>query len=282
VHGFEGIFSSTVPIGAGLSSSAAVEVAFAALLREFCAWEIDNVELAKICQFAENKFIGVACGLMDQFASANGIKNSALYFDTSNLEWFPVKLPENIALVITNSKLPRSLSNSAYNERRNSCDIGLKIFQKKYPEKKNLSEISIKEFENSRELLGEEISKIVEHVVYECDRVKQTKILLEENKIVEFGKLMNDSHNSLRDLYEVSTPELDLLVTIARSLNGCYGSRLTGAGFGGCIISLVEKKFADEFVKNLENEYIDQTKKDVETYICEASDGVSVRWHEIP
>ena len=277
---FQSIFTSTIPIGAGLSSSAAVEVAFGALLRELNHWDIDNMELAKICQNAENEYIGVNCGLMDQFASANGIQGSALYFDTSNLEWFPVELPEEIALVITNSKLPRTLSSSEYNLRRKSCEIALKTIQESFPTKKYLSDLSIGEFEEVREYLNEVDAKRVQHVVYETNRVKLSIESLKTNDIHKFGKLMIESHQSLRDLYEVSTPELDLLVSTAMKLKGCFGSRLTGAGFGGCIISIVDSKKVKEFVKNLEEEYFKTTKIKPETYVCEASDGVSVRWHD--
>ena len=249
ISGFEGIFTSTIPMGAGLSSSAAVEVAFAALMREFCSWDIDNLELAKICQMAENQFIGVNCGLMDQFASANGVQNSLLFFNTTNMEWFPVELPENVAIVITNSKIPRSLSNTAYNERRESCEKALLSLQKKYPDRSYLCQISVPEFEDLEKNLGKTLQKRAKHVINECARVNQAINLLKDNMPSEFGELMKASHISLRDLYEVSTPELDLLVSIANAIDGCYGSRLTGAGFGGCIVSLVKTESVNEFVK---------------------------------
>ena len=281
ISGFEGIFTSTIPMGTGLSSSAAVEVAFAALMREFCSWDIDNMDLAKICQIAENQFIGVNCGLMDQFASANGVQNSLLFFNSTNLEWFPVELSENVAIVITNSKIPRSLSNSAYNERRESCEKALFEIQKKYPDRSNLCQISISEYENVENELEEMLRKRTKHVVHECARVNQAINFLNDNMLSEFGELMKASHNSLRDLYEVSTPELDLLVSIANDINGCYGSRLTGAGFGGCIVSLVKTESINKFVKELESTYLKITGKDVETYACKASEGVTVQWHEI-
>lgn len=281
ISGFEGIFTSTIPIGAGLSSSAAVEVAFAALMREFCSWDIDNMDLAKICQLAENQFIGVNCGLMDQFASANGVQNSLLFFNTTNLEWFPIELPENVAIVITNSKIPRSLSNSAYNERRESCEKALLELQKKYPDRMNLCQISISEFEEVENELEETLGKRAKHVVQECTRVNQAINLLNDNMLFEFGEMMKASHISLRDLYEVSTPELDLLVSIANDINGCYGSRLTGAGFGGCIVSLVKTVTVDKFVKELESTYLIKTGREIETYVCKASEGVTVQWHEL-
>jgi len=281
ISGFEGIFTSTIPMGAGLSSSAAVEVAFAALMREFCSWDIDNLDLAKICQMAENQFIGVNCGLMDQFASANGVQNSLLFFNTTNLDWFPVELPENVAIVITNSKIPRSLSNTAYNERRESCEKALLRLQKKYPDRSYLCQISVPEFEVVENNLGKTLQKRAKHVIHECARVNQAINLLNDNMLSEFGELMKASHISLRDLYEVSTPEIDLLVSIANEIDGCYGSRLTGAGFGGCIVSLVKTEFVNEFVKELNDNYLKITGKVIETYVCKASEGVSVQWHEL-
>lgn len=281
ISGFEGVFTSTIPIGAGLSSSAAVEVAFAALMREFCSWDIDNMELAKMCQFAENQYIGVNCGLMDQFASANGIKNALLFFNTTNLDWSPVEIPDTVSIVITNSKLPRSLSTSAYNDRRAACEQALLKLQNHYPNLQNLCQLSISDFEKVENELENVLHKRAKHVVHECTRVDQSVDLLKNNQLIEFGNLMKASHVSLRDLYEVSTPELDLLVSIASDIKGCYGARLTGAGFGGCIVSLVEKEAVNNFVQDLESTYYAKTGKEVETYICKASDGVTVKYHEI-
>ena len=281
ISGFEGVFTSTIPIGAGLSSSAAVEIAFAALMREFCAWDIDNMELAKMCQYAENQYVGVNCGLMDQFASANGIKNALLFFNTSNLDWKPVEIPDTVSIVITNSKIPRSLSTSAYNDRREACESALLIFQNKNPDLLNLCQLSISDFEIIENDLENTLHKRAKHVVHECNRVNQSIDLMKDNHLIEFGNLMKASHASLRDLYEVSTPELDLLVSIASDIQGCYGARLTGAGFGGCIVSLVEKEAVNKFVQELEFTYHTKTAKEVETYVCNASDGVTVKWHEI-
>jgi galactokinase len=281
ISGFEGIITSTIPMGTGLSSSAAVEVAFAALMREFCSWDIDNLELAKICQMAENQYIGVNCGLMDQFASANGVQNSLLFFNTTTLDWFPVELPDNVTIVITNSKISRALSTSAYNERRRSCEKALIDLQKTYPGRSNLCQISISEFEEIENELEETLHKRAKHVVNECNRVNQAINFLKDNMLVEFGELMKASHNSLRDLYEVSTPELDFMVSIANNIDGCYGSRLTGAGFGGCIVSLVKTESVNKYVKELESTYLKKTGKEIETYVCKASEGVTVQWHEL-
>ncbi len=280
VMGFEGVYKSTVPMGTGLSSSAAVEVAFAALMREFCSWDIDNMELAKLCQFAENQYIGVNCGLMDQFASANGMNNSLLFFNTNDLSWSPIKLPDNVSIIITNSNVPRSLSNSAYNDRRRECEEALNTIQMKYPLKSCLCEVSPAEFLTVESDLDSIHHKRAKHVIEECSRVNQAIDLLGSHQLEAFGELMTDSHNSLRDLYEVSIPELDMLVSIANKQEGCLGSRLTGAGFGGCIVSLVNKENADKFVDQLEKQYKDLTGNQVDSYICKASTGVTVQWRD--
>jgi len=281
VSGFEGIFTSTIPIGAGLSSSAAVEVAFAALLRELCSWDIDNLELARLCQLAENDYIGVNCGLMDQFASTNGIENCVLLFNTNTSEWNPIELPDSVSIVITNSKIPRKLSNSVYNQRRESCIKALKGLNILFPELSYLCQLSSKDFDAVGENLELVLNKRAKHVIYENERVNSAVQLLKKDKITEFGELMNQSHQSLKELFEVSTPEIDLLVSIAKNLSGCYGSRLTGAGFGGCIVSLVETSSVSTFKKDLESKYKQLSGLDVETYVCKASDGVKVYWHDL-
>ena len=281
ISGFNAIFTSTIPMGAGLSSSAAVEVAFGALMREMCSWDVSNIELAKLCQFAENQYIGVNCGLMDQFASANGVKDSILLFDTTTTEWFPIEIPDSLSIVITNSNIPRSLSNSAYNERRESCEKALSILQKFQPGISNLCQLTTSTFDQIGDKLEKRLHKRAKHVVYECSRVKQSIHLLKNDQLSEFGNLMRESHLSLSELYEVSTPELDLLVSIANNLPGCIGSRLTGAGFGGCIVSLVQKESVQEFVNQLESKFTIKTGKEIETYVCEASDGVKVFWRDL-
>ncbi len=280
INPFEAIFTSSVPIGAGLSSSAAVEVAFAAFLREENYWDLDNLELSQLCQTAENNYIGVNCGLMDQFASVNGIEGSALYLDTTSNNWFPVKLPNDIALVITNSKLPRTLSGSEYNLRRTSCERALIEIQNDFPTIKNLTELIYSQFEKIKKRLDPIDAKRVQHVINETERVKMSIELLQNKEILQFGKLMISSHESLRDLYEVSTPELDLLVSTAIEIEGCYGSRLTGAGFGGCVISLVDKKNVPSFIKQLDKAYYSSTGIKPETYICQVSNGVEVKWRD--
>ena len=280
VKGFEAIFSSNIPIGSGLSSSAAVEVGFAALLREICSWDLDNIELAQLCQQAENEYVGVNCGIMDQFASANGVEQSAIYLNTDNLEWQAVHLPEEVSIIITDSKKRRSLSTSAYNERRVSCEEALIILQNEIPDIHFLSDVSIDNFEKFGYLLSETTFKRAKHVIDECNRVDQALICLQNGDIQNFGILMKNGHELLRDLYEVSIPELDFLVSAASKIDGCYGSRLTGAGFGGCTVSLVANNKSKIFMNRLKNEYYKTYGIQAEIYLCRASEGVSVEWRK--
>jgi len=281
ISGFEAIFSSNVPIGAGLSSSAAIEVAFAALMREIGRWDMDDMELALMCQFAENEYVGVKCGIMDQFACANGVENSALYLDTSNLNWYPVTLPKDIAIIITDSKIRRTLSTSAYNERRNSCEEALKILKVNIPNIQFLSEVLPEQFFQYEQLLPTTTRKRAKHVIEECYRVRLAVEFLRNTDIHGFGQLMKEGHISLRELYEVSLPELDLLVELANNFEHCYGSRLTGAGFGGCTVSLVKEKKSLEFIEYMKKEYSKSTGIVSDIYICKARDGVRVEWRRI-
>jgi galactokinase len=280
VKGFEAVYSSNIPIGSGLSSSAAVEVGFAALLREMCAWKLDNTELAKLSQQAENEFVGVNCGIMDQFASANGVAQSAIYLNTNNLKWNPVPLPEDVSIIITDSKKRRSLSTSEYNERRSSCEEALIILKNKLPNIEYLSDVNIEDFENFGHLLSEITYKRAKHVIEECNRVNQALESLQKAEIINFGNLMKSGHQSLRDLYEVSIPELDFLVSTASQIEGCFGSRLTGAGFGGCTVSLVANGKSEFFMKRLKNEYFRVYGINADIYNCQASEGVTVEWRK--
>lgn len=281
VFGFEATFTSNIPIGSGLSSSAAIEIAFAALMREIGLWQIDDMELALLCQFAENEYVGVKCGIMDQFACANGVENSALFLDTSNLNWHPVNLPKDVALIITDSKIRRTLSTSAYNERRNSCEEALIILKEYIPNIQFLSEVLPEQFTLIEKFLPSTTRKRAKHVIEECYRVRLAVEFLRNGDINGFGRLMQDGHISLRDFYEVSLPELDLLVELANNFEHCFGSRLTGAGFGGCTISLVKEKNTDNFIKFISNEYFKATGIVSDNYVCKARGGVRVEWRKI-
>jgi galactokinase len=274
--GFSAVFSSNVPIGSGLSSSAAVEVAFAALWRELGGATIDNLQLAQIAQTAENLYVGVNSGLMDQFASANGVEGHAVYFNTRTLAYEPVPIPANTVIVIADSKVRRSLSTSAYNERRAACEEAVRLLQPHLPQMRALCDITPFELADHAHLLPETIHKRARHVVEECARVEEAVVLLKAGDAVAFGKIMIAGHVSLRDLYEVSVPELDVLVDTACRQPGCYGARLTGAGFGGCTVNLVAENQAEDFITHLTTSYTQQTGRQADVYLCRASQGVTL------
>jgi galactokinase len=275
VQGLQAVYSSDVPIGSGLSSSAAVEMAFAVLWQTLGGWALNQVALAKQGQIAENQYVGVSTGLMDQFASTCGVKDHLLYFDTRSLEWEPIPLPAGTAIVIADSGVRRSLVTSAYNERRASCEKAVELLKAYLPQIHSLRDVSTVDFAAYGAYLPEEVRKRAEHIVKEIHRVEQAVQVLRRGEAILFGGLMYAGHVSLRDLYEVSCPELDLLVSATRSIPGCYGARLTGAGFGGCTVNLVAAEKAEAFVRALHDEYQQKTGRNAAIYICQASEGAS-------
>lgn len=276
IKGINAAFSSNIPMGSGLSSSAAIEVAFAVLWQTLGGWSCDRLKLALLCQQAENQYVGVACGIMDQFATACGVKDHALYFDTRSLEWRPAPLPGGTVLVIADSGMRRSLTSSGYNDRRAACEEAVRLLQKFKPEMTCLRDISSQEFAAYGEYLPPLIRKRAEHVVKEIARVESAVNALEREDTRAIGALMFAGHVSLRDNFEVSIPELDCLVSLARTLPGCIGARLTGAGFGGCTINLVRVTQVDEFIAGLERGYLEQTGKHAKVYSCHASEGTTI------
>ncbi len=276
VFGLDAVFSSTVPIGAGLSSSAAVEMAFAVTWQALGGWETDRMTLAKNCQQAENQYVGVNCGLMDQFASAHGVALHALWFDTLHLEWRPLPLPPGTAVVVADSGVRRELAASAYNDRRAACEKAVELLKTRVPGIQSLRDVSPRQLEENRKVLPDEVYRRAKHVVEEMDRVNQAMEYLLKDDARQFGQLMFAGHQSLKDLYEVSCPELDALVEIAAGLPGCLGARLTGAGFGGCTVNLVEADLADEFIAALKQGYLQKTRREAEVYKCQASRGAYV------
>ncbi len=275
VKGMQAVFTSDVPIGAGLSSSAAVEVAFAVTWRALGGWKRDALQIAQLCQRAENQYVGVNCGLMDQFASACGKEGHALYFDTRSLEWQPVPLPPGTAVVIADSGVRRSLATSAYNERRAACEQAVELLRQYMPNIHSLRDVSSVEFAAYSEFLPPGVRMRAEHVVKEIGRVQDAVVALRRGDAALFGGMMFSGHASLRDLYEVSCPELDALVSIARQQPGCYGARLTGAGFGGCTVNLVNEANAEAFIQNLKDGYQKKTGRQAQVYLCKASAGAS-------
>jgi galactokinase len=212
---------------------------------------------------------------MDQFASACGVEGHALYFDTRSLEWHPVPLPAGTALVIADSGVRRSLKESAYNERRRSCEQAVELLRRYLPTIHSLRDVSPTEFAAYGAVLPAVVHRRAEHVIKEIARVHSAVRALRRQETVSFGALMYAGHASLRDLYEVSIPVLDALVEIARGLPGCFGARLTGAGFGGCTINLVEGDQVQVFMDGLIDAYHRQTGRQAQVYLCQASAGAS-------
>jgi galactokinase len=266
----QAVFSSETPRGAGLSSSASVEVAFALAWSTLGGWKIPSMEMALICQRAENEFVGVHCGIMDQFAVACGEKGKAMLLDCRSLEYRSMPLPKDYAIVVADTSVRRALANSAYNERRAACEEAARILGK------SLRDVGAEEFNLRRGELPAGIEKRARHVVEEIARTKQAIERLQRDDVVGFGQLMNECHASLRDLYEVSAYELDAMAESARNLEGCAGARLTGAGFGGCVVALVKRDQVETFAKNLLTEYESRTRLHPEIYICESSNGAAL------
>ena len=272
--GFDLAMLGNIPSGAGLSSSASIEVLMGTALKYMYDIDIDMVEIAKIGQTSENQFNGMNCGIMDQFAVAMGKKDNAIFLDTADLsyEYAPVKL-KDAKVLITNSHVKHSLVDSAYNDRRNESTAALKALQTKL-NISGLGDLTEKEFEENQYLITDEVQrKRAKHAVYENQRTIKAVNALKNNDIETFGKLMNASHISLRDDYEVSCPEVDKLVEIAWNIPGVIGSRITGGGFGGCTVSIVKNDAIENFRKEVISKYKEATGIDAEIYEAEIGDG---------
>jgi galactokinase len=270
------VFASDVPRGSGLSSSASVEMAFMIAWQTLGGWTLAPMKRALLGQKAENKYVGVNCGIMDQFASACGVKNKLLLLDCRSLEWKTLSLPQNVSIVIADTTVRRKLTSGEYNKRRNSCEEAVKLLKEDLPNIKSLRDVSVDDFNRLAKKLPEEVEKRARHVVEEIGRSNQAEALLEAGDIQNFGKLMNECHVSLRDLYEVSCPELNVMVNVAQALDSCYGARLTGAGFGGCTVNLVAKESVESFAQALAKGYESETGLHPEIYISHASNGAEL------
>ena len=270
------VFSSDIPRGSGLSSSASVEMAFGVAWSQLGGWAIPPMEMARLGQKAENKYVGVNCGIMDQFASACGEADRLLYLDCRSLTWQTVPLPQNVSIVVADTTVRRKLTSGEYNNRRNACEEAVRLLKADLPGITALRDVSVEAFNRFSSKLPVEVEKRARHIVEEIERMRQVISLLESGNLAQFGKLMNECHTSLRDLYEVSCPELDVMARIAQSLSGCYGARLTGAGFGGCTVNLVAQDQAETFAKALAAGYESETGLHPEIYICRASAGASL------
>lgn len=272
--GLDICYYGNIPNQSGLSSSASIEVLTCFILKEMFQLDISMVDVALICQYAENNFINVNCGIMDQFAIAMGRKNSAIFLDTSNLEYeyAPIIL-DDAKIVITSSNKKRGLGDSKYNQRRSECEEALKQIQaiKDVP---SLGSLSEEEFENIKSSITDDIwRKRAKHAVYENQRTVKAVTALKEGRLEEFGQLMNASHVSLRDDYEVTGIELDTLVEAAWEQAGVIGSRMTGAGFGGCTVSIVKNEYVDNFIQKVGQIYKDKIGYQADFYVVEIGDG---------
>lgn len=272
----DAVFASDVPRGSGLSSSASVEMAFGVAWQQLGGWTLAPMELAKLGQRAENQYVGVNCGIMDQFASACGVENRLLVLDCRSLEWETLALPEGVSIVVADTTARRKLTSGEYNNRRAACEQAVRWLQSDLPGIGSLRDVSLADFNRLAPGLPAEIEKRARHVVEEIERTRQAIALLQAGDVSRFGELMNQCHASLRDLYEVSCPELDVMAEVAQSLTGCYGARLTGAGFGGCTVNLVARQQAEAFAQALAAGYESQTGLHPEIYICKASAGAGL------
>ncbi len=263
-----------VPIGAGVSSSAALEVAAGFALLANSGIAIGGIELALCCQKAENDFVGTRCGIMDQLASARCVKDRALLLDCRSLESRTVPLPAGVRLVICNSMVKRELAASAYNTRRAECEEGVRIIAERFPGVRALRDVTMDELESCQVSLPGNVYKRCRHVVSEDARVILAADALEHNRLDDLRSLMAESHRSLRYDYEVSCAELDLLVELASEAEGVHGARMTGAGFGGCTINLVNSEAVAEFQRRISTGYERRTGLKPDIYVCDAADGV--------
>ena len=276
--GLDMLIYGNIPNASGLSSSASVEVLTGLILKDLFGFsDISNQDIALMGQYSENNFNGVNCGIMDQFAIAMGKVGHAIYLDTNTLkyEYAPVELGD-AKLVIACSNKKRGLGDSKYNERRSECEKALSLLQKKL-DISSLGELSEEEFEANKELIGDDILiKRARHAVYENIRTKKAVEVLKAGDLAEFGRLMNASHVSLRDDYEVTGTELDTLVETAWEQKGVIGARMTGAGFGGCTVNIVKEENIPEFKENVGKTYLDKIGYAADFYVVEIGDGPQI------
>ncbi len=265
---------SDVPVGSGLSSSAAMLISSALALLSTTNAEMDTFNLAKLGQRAENQFVGMNCGIMDQFISLHGEADHALFLDCRSLGFLQVPLPSDKAkIVVCNTMVKHELGSSEYNKRRAECEEGVRLMQGGLPDIWALRDVSSSQFAKVEQKLPEVVRKRCRHVISENERVLASIDALEQNDLSQFGRLMNASHDSLRDDYQVSCRELDVMVEIARSLPGTLGARMTGGGFGGCTVNLIESNAVDAFCKEIKRQYHQATGLDPNVYVAIPSRG---------
>jgi galactokinase len=268
------LIDGDVPQGAGLSSSASIEVAVGYALLALTGEAIDLTDLALLCQKAENEFVGARCGIMDQFASSRGQESHVLLLDCRSLEYRLLPLGEDARLVICNTMVRHSLASGEYNQRRAECEAGVRCFAGHMPGVRALRDVTAADLAKYESELPETILRRCRHVISENSRVLQAAAALERNDLATFGNLMRESHRSLRDDFEVSCPELDLMVELAEEAEGVYGARMMGGGFGGCTINLVHKDCVAAFKEHVRDGYERSTGRAPAIYDCSAAGGV--------
>jgi galactokinase len=279
LSGLNMMIEGNVPQGAGLSSSASLEVAAGYALLDNASPEntrpdIDRTQLALLCQQAENEFVGARCGIMDQFIASHGQRDHALLLDCRSLQYRLLPLPAEVSLAICNTMVKHSIAQGEYNQRRAECEAGVSILSKFLPGIRALRDVTRENLSSFGSELPEVVLRRCRHVVSENARVVEAEAALKSGKLDAFGQLMLASHRSLRDDFEVSCPELDALVELARTAHGVFGTRLTGGGFGGCTITLVKSSQVEEFRKTMELGYERAFSRTPEIYISSAADGV--------
>ena len=273
---FEVLFKSSVPLSAGMSSSAALEMAFCMALKQLVGIDLPLPEWARVGQSVENVYLGLKSGLLDQFSSLYGKKDSFILCDFRSVEVLKtVTMPSGWKIVVANTMVKHNLVESDYNQRRESCERATKVIQGKFPQVKTLRDVSSAMLEECKSILDHTDYLRAKHVVGEDERVMKGVELLEAGKVEEFGALWFQSHESSRDCFENSCPELDILVELAHTIPGCVGARLSGGGFGGISIHLVRESEAENYCERLAAAYKLKTGKTIETIICSVGDGAS-------
>ena len=275
VSGANLLVHGEVPIGAGLSSSASIEVATALALAEESGLSIERSHLARICQQAENDFVGMRCGIMDQFISLHGRANHAVMLDCRSLSYQLVPIPRSVKLVICNTGVKHKLAGGEYNRRREECEEALRSLRKVLPDIRALRDVSPEQLEEHRGVLSDISYKRAKHIVTENQRVLRCVQTLRAGDLKQFGDSMAESHVSLRDFFQVSCAELDLMVELANRQPGVYGARMTGGGFGGSTINLVDARNCEAFAENVAKSYQHETGIAAAVYVCMPADGAT-------
>jgi galactokinase len=273
LSGINLLIEGEVPLGAGLSSSASLEMATALAMTSISGVNVDRLELVKLCQKTEHQYVGTLCGIMDQFVSAFGKAGHSLMLDCRSLEYKILPIPSSVSLVVCNSMVKHELASGEYNRRRADCTQGVKLLRMHLPDIQALRDVEIKDLETWKKEMEPTVYRRCRHVITENRRVVAAAQALQSGDAERFGHLMYRSHASLRDDYEVSCKELDLLVDLAAASPGVYGARLTGGGFGGCTVNLTRADAAVQFKSHIERTYYDATGMTPDVYICEPAEG---------